>query len=45
MSKQINTVTTKVLGPSSKGVNLQRRVDPLLVSGLLFRIRTAGRGA
>lgn len=37
MSKQVNSMTSKVLGPNSKGVNLERRVDASLVSGLLVK--------
>jgi ATP synthase F1 delta subunit len=37
VSKQINTVTGKVLGAGAKGVNLTRRVDPTVVSGVLVK--------
>jgi F-type H+-transporting ATPase subunit delta len=37
ISKQINTVTAKVLGGATKGVNLERRVDPTVVSGVLVK--------
>jgi F0F1-type ATP synthase delta subunit len=37
VSKQVNTVTAKVLGSNSKGVNLERRVDASIVSGLLVK--------